>query len=86
MRAPRASCGLGEVAGCLFRGFHEESAHAGTTGRSFPSDNPGHPGIRTKEYTGNSKGRNVPALNQQFTRRDANKDGKLTLEELKRTK
>jgi len=28
----------------------------------------------------------VPALTKQFNRRDTNKDGKLTLEELKKTK
>ena len=39
--------------------------------------------ITLKEYIGNPKGRNVPALTKQFNRRDANKDAKLTLEELK---
>ena len=39
-----------------------------------------------KEYIGNPKGRNVPALNKNFSRRDANKDGTLTPEELKKTK
>ncbi len=42
--------------------------------------------ITLKEYIGNPKGRNVPALTKQFNRRDTNKDGKLTLEELKKTK
>ena len=42
--------------------------------------------ITLKEYIGNPKGRNVPALTKQFNRRDANKDAKLTLEELKKTK
>ena len=39
--------------------------------------------ITLKEYIGNPKGRNVPALTKQFNRRDANKDAKLTLVELK---
>jgi hypothetical protein len=39
--------------------------------------------ITLKEYIGNPKGRNVPALTKQFNRRDANKDAKLTIEELK---
>ena len=39
--------------------------------------------ITLKEFIGNPKGRNVPALTKQFNRRDANKDAKLTLEELK---
>ena len=39
--------------------------------------------ITLKEYIGNPKGRNVPALTKQFNRRDTNKDAKLTLEELK---
>ena len=42
--------------------------------------------ITLKEYIGNPKGRNVPALTKNFNRRDANKDAKLTLEELKKTK
>ena len=42
--------------------------------------------IVLKEYIGNPKGRNVPALTKQFRRRDTNKDAKLTLEELKKTK
>ena len=42
--------------------------------------------ITLKEYIGNPKDRNVPALTKQFNRRDTNKDGKLTLEELKKTK
>ena len=42
--------------------------------------------ITLKEFIGNPKGRNVPALTKQFNRRDANKDAKLTLEELKKTK
>ncbi|MFP6893989.1 MAG: sulfatase/phosphatase domain-containing protein, partial [Opitutales bacterium] len=40
--------------------------------------------ITLKEFIGNPEGRNVPALNKQFTRRDGNADGKLTLEELKK--
>jgi hypothetical protein len=39
--------------------------------------------ITLKEYIGNPKGRNVPALTKNFNRRDANKDGNLTFEELK---
>jgi arylsulfatase A-like enzyme len=39
--------------------------------------------LTLKEYIGNPEGRNVPALNKQFTRRDGNADGKLTLTELK---
>ena len=39
--------------------------------------------LTLKEFIGNPKGRNVPALNKNFNRRDSNKDGKLTLEELK---
>ena len=35
-----------------------------------------------KEYIGNPKGRNAPALNKNFSRRDANKDGKLSLVEI----
>ena len=42
--------------------------------------------ITLKEYIGNPKGRNVPALTKQFNRRDTNKDAKLTLKELKITK
>jgi len=42
--------------------------------------------ITLKEYIGNPKNRNVPALTKNFNRRDANKDAKLTLEELKKTK
>jgi hypothetical protein len=42
--------------------------------------------ITLKEYIGNPKGRNVPALTKNFNRRDTNKDAKLTLEELKKTK
>ena len=37
-----------------------------------------------KEYVGNPEGRNVPALKKQFSRRDGNADGKLTLAELKK--
>jgi arylsulfatase A-like enzyme len=39
--------------------------------------------ITLKEFIGNPEGRNVPALNKQFKRRDSNADGKLTLDELK---
>ena len=35
--------------------------------------------LTLKEYIGNPKGRNVPALTKQFNRRDANKDAKLTM-------
>lgn len=42
--------------------------------------------IALKEYIGNPKGRNVPSMTRNFNRRDANKDGKLTFEELKKTK
>jgi len=42
--------------------------------------------LTLKEYIGNTKGRNVPALTRRFNQRDANKDAKLTLEELKKTK
>ena len=38
--------------------------------------------LTIKEYIGNPKGRNVPALKKQFSRRDANADGKLTMAEL----
>ena len=38
--------------------------------------------ITFKEYIGNPDGRNVPALKKQFSRRDGNGDGKLTLPEL----
>ena len=38
--------------------------------------------LNLKEYIGNPEGRNVPALKKQFSRRDANADGKLTLAEL----
>jgi arylsulfatase A-like enzyme len=41
--------------------------------------------ITLKEYIGNPKGRNVPALTKNFNRRDTSKDAKLTLEELKKT-
>jgi arylsulfatase A-like enzyme len=49
--------------------------------RKRDKDNDGS--ITLKEFIGNPEGRNVPALNKQFSRRDANADGKLTLEELK---
>jgi arylsulfatase A-like enzyme len=39
--------------------------------------------VTLKEYIGNPKGRNVPALTRQLNKRDANKDGKLSLQELK---
>ena len=35
--------------------------------------------ITLKEYIGNPEGRNVPALKKQFSRRDGNGDGKLSL-------
>ena len=38
--------------------------------------------LTIKEYIGNPKGRNLPALKKQFSRRDANADGKLTMAEL----
>jgi len=38
--------------------------------------------LTLKEYIGNPKGRNVYALKKQFSRRDNNADGKLTLAEL----
>ena len=38
--------------------------------------------LSLKEYIGNPKDRNVPALKKQFGRRDGNGDGKLTLAEL----
>ena len=38
--------------------------------------------LTLKEYIGNPKGRNVPALKKQFSRRDTNTNGKLTLAEL----
>jgi arylsulfatase A-like enzyme len=40
--------------------------------------------LTIKEYIGNPKGRNVPALKKQFSRRDGNADGMLTLAELKK--
>ncbi|MDB4459243.1 sulfatase-like hydrolase/transferase [bacterium] len=42
--------------------------------------------VSLKEYIGNPKNRNVPALSKQFTRRDLNRDGKLTLQEFKGVK
>ena len=38
--------------------------------------------IILKEFIGNPDGRNVPALKNQFSRRDGNGDAKLTLAEL----
>jgi hypothetical protein len=38
--------------------------------------------LSLKEYIGNPKGRNIPALKKQFSRRDGNGDAKLTLMEL----
>jgi hypothetical protein len=38
--------------------------------------------ITLKEFIGNPGGRNVPALKNQFSRRDGNGDAKLTLAEL----
>jgi arylsulfatase A-like enzyme len=38
--------------------------------------------LNLKEFIGNPEGRNVPALKKQFSRRDTNADGKLTLAEL----
>ena len=38
--------------------------------------------ITLKEYIGNPDGRNVPALKNQFSRRDGNGDAKLTISEL----
>jgi arylsulfatase A-like enzyme len=38
--------------------------------------------LNLKEYIGTPEDRNVPALKKQFSRRDANADGKLTLAEL----
>ena len=40
--------------------------------------------ITLKEYIGNPEGRNVPALKKQFSRRDGNRDAKLSLAELNR--
>ncbi len=39
--------------------------------------------VTLKEYIGNPKNRNVPALTKQFEQRDANDDGRLTLKEMK---
>ena len=39
--------------------------------------------LTLKEYIGNPKGRNVPALTKQFTTRDKNKDSRLSLQELR---
>ena len=39
--------------------------------------------ITLKEYIGNPKGRNVPALTRRFKKIDSNGDGKLQLDELK---
>ena len=38
--------------------------------------------LTLKEYIGNPEGRNVSALKKQFSRRDTNANGKLTLSEL----
>ena len=59
----------------IFMGIHSPSRIVGD------KNNDGS--LTLKEFIGNPEGRNVPALNKQFTRRDANADGKLTLEELK---
>jgi arylsulfatase A-like enzyme len=40
--------------------------------------------LTLKEYIGDPKNRNVPALTRQFNKRDTNQDGKLSLEELKK--
>lgn len=40
--------------------------------------------ITLKEYIGNPKGRNVPALTNRFKKIDSNGDGKLQLDELKK--
>jgi hypothetical protein len=40
--------------------------------------------ITLQEYIGNPKGRNVPALTRRFKKIDANGDGKLQLDELKK--
>jgi|TARA_B100000959_G_scaffold285830_1_gene361935 arylsulfatase A-like enzyme len=42
--------------------------------------------ITLKEYIGNPKNRNVPALTKRFNNWDRNKDSRLTMEELKETK
>jgi arylsulfatase A-like enzyme len=40
--------------------------------------------VTLKEYIGNPKGRNVPALTRQFKQRDTNNDSRLTLDEMKK--
>ena len=45
-------------------------------------DRNGDGAITLKEYIGNPKGRNVPALTKRFTKLDSNADGKLQLDEL----
>jgi|TARA_B100001964_G_scaffold195319_1_gene219291 arylsulfatase A-like enzyme len=42
--------------------------------------------ITLKEYIGNPKNRNVPALTKRFNNWDRNKDSRLAMEELKKTK
>ena len=42
--------------------------------------------ITPEEFIGNPKGRDVPALTRRFKKIDANGDGKLRLDELKKQK
>lgn len=42
--------------------------------------------LTLKEYIGNSKNRNVPALTKRFNNWDRNKDSRLTMEEMRKTK
>lgn len=46
-------------------------------------DQNGDGSLSLKEFIGNPKNRNVPALERQFNRRDTNGDGRLTLKELR---
>ena len=42
--------------------------------------------LTLKEYIGNSKNRNVPALTKQINNWARNKDSRLTMEEMRKTK